>query len=352
MQPFRLRYADRIAGAFLLAVTAVALVALALFIKGQSLFVQRVEYWTLFDDGAGIAPETPVKIAGLEVGKVRRVSLTDDNKVKVVFEVLEDFTGRIRQDPPGFDCEATADTLKRCGSRMTVSLPAGLGAFLPSAGLAISVGDPNNPPVEAGGFVKSVKAKGLQDILQDLQNEGVVQNAQDVVEQVAILLTRINDAKGPVWRSIENVEVVTSRVRNGQGVVGQALAPGSALEQKVNLSLERLDRALGNLEQASADIAGVARDVEGRRQDLLRFVDALDEVAHNARQMSEDLKAFARDSREVPTDVREAVRNLNARIDDLGDILRGLKQSFPINLVLDSPSEATAEAREPDAGAP
>lgn len=334
MIPFRLRYADRIAAVFLIGVGLLFVVSVALFIKGQHLFVKRYEYWTLFDDGGGVAPETPVKIAGIEVGKVRHVSLTDDNQVKVVFEVLEGFADRIRMDPEGLDCEANEEAEKSCGSRVTVSLPAGLGAFLPSSGLSISVGNRSNPPVAPGGFVKTKKAKGLQDILQDLQNEGVVQNAQNLVEQISVLMTRINDAEGPIWQTIENVEAVTQRVRDGQGVVGEALVQNSKLHRRIDQSLRRLDNTLARLEEASTHVATVTQQVEGGREKIDAFLVAMAEVASDLRLVSADLRAFAGDARDIPTGVRQATQNLDRRIDDLGDILRGLKTSFPLNLVV------------------
>lgn len=335
MTPFRLRYADRIAAVFLLGTGILLVMSIALFVKGQNLFVKRYEFWTLFEDGGGVAPETPVKIAGIEVGKVRRVSLTDDNQVKVVFEVLEDFAGRIRMDPKGVDCEADEDSEKRCGSRVTVSLPAGLGAFLPSSGLSISVGNRNNPPVPPGGFVKTKKSKGLQELLADLQKEGVVKNAQNLVEQVSVLITRINDVKGPIWQSVENVEAVTRRVRDGKGVVGEALVDNSKLHRRLDQSLTRLDNTLASLESASNHVASVTEQVEGSRDKIDRFLGAMDEVAAELKQVSLDLRAFASGAREVPKDVRQATQNLDQRIDDLGDIIRGLKTSFPLNLVVE-----------------
>lgn len=341
MAPFRLRNADRIAAVFLLGTGILLVVSIALFIKGQNLFVKRYEFWTLFEDGGGVAPETPVKIAGIEVGKVRRVTLTEENQVKVVFEVLEDFAGRIRMDPEGVDCETDAASEEKCGSRVTVSLPAGLGAFLPSSGLSISVGNRNNPPVPPGGFVKTQKSKGMQELLADLQKEGVVQNAQNLVEQVSVLLTRINDAKGPIWQTIENVEAVTQRVRDGKGVVGEALVDNSKLYRRLDQSLSRLDNTLASLESASTHVATVTAQVEGSRDKIDRFLTAMEEVATELKQVSLDLRAFASGAREVPTDIREATQNLDDRIDDLGDIIRGLKTSFPLNLVVE-------EERKPD----
>ena len=64
----------------------------------------RHQYTTVFSDGGGLKPESPVRIAGIEVGSVRAVTLTPDNKVEVVFDVLDEYADRLRQDPPDGSC--------------------------------------------------------------------------------------------------------------------------------------------------------------------------------------------------------------------------------------------------------
>lgn len=350
MTPFRLRYADRIAALFLVAIAFLCVVSLSFFFRAQSFFVKRYEYTTFFEDGAGVAPETPVKISGIEVGKVRRVSLTDDNRVRVVFEVLEDFAPRIHADPQGYPCETPPAGKPGCGSRVSVNLPAGLGAFLPGSGLSLSVGDARNPTLPPGAVVPTIKAKGLQDFLEDLQKEGVVQNAQTLLAQVTELVTRLNDAQGPLWKTLGHVEAVTRDVQEGKGLVGEALRDDSALRRQVNQSLARLDRTLTHLEESAAHAALLLRDVEGKRPELVGMIDALQGAATDVQVASADLRKVAQAADGIAPELRATVDNLDGRIDDLGDILRGLKRSWPLSMVVETPPPPTT-APSPDAAA-
>jgi hypothetical protein len=375
MMPFRLRHADKLAASFIAAVTVIVLVVLFLVIKGQNLFQGREAFYTVFEEGGGIAPETPVKIAGIEVGQVRAVSLTEANKVRVDFEVLEQFADRVRADPPYIDCEGVAaemaercgfagfaapepepsgpvqkscETLEyerhQCGSRVKVALPGGLGAFLPGGGgLIITVGNMQNDRVASGGLVPSEKAKGLNDILADLAQQGVVQNAQDIVDQIAILLRRVNDAEGPIWESIENVRTVTSRVKEGQGVVGQALTPGSKMEKQLQKAYESLNRSLLFVEQAANQLKQITVKADTDMARLSEAIKNMEEFSVHAKAAAADLRQFSEDAMDVPPDMSDAIKNLDGRIDDLGDIIRGLKKSFPLNLIVD-------ESDRPDKG--
>jgi phospholipid/cholesterol/gamma-HCH transport system substrate-binding protein len=340
--PFRLRYTDQIVAAFLLASATIVVLTVLLVVRSQDLFKRRVSYWTMFDDGGGIKADTPVKIAGIEVGKVKRVELTDKNTVEVQFEILEDYTNRITLDD-GVDCEKDPEPKTRCGARVTMSVPAGIGAFLPTGGgLTINVGNMKNRRVEEAGFVKSEKQEGFADFLNRLQKEDVVKNAQVIVAEIATLLQRINDVEGPIWKSIQNVEVVTTRARDGKGVVGEALKDGSAMQRQVQAAIDSLNRSLENVEKSSSDVAVVTEDIRGQTPEIRAFVKNLEKFSEDAKEVGKKMNDFATESKKVPPDVREAVANLNARIDDLGVMINGLKNTWPFSM----------GDEEPGAGAP
>lgn len=357
MLPFRIRNADRVVAAFLLFVVLGTAAVLLVVVKNQGIFQRRVQFRTIFEDGGGLKPETPVKLAGIEIGSVRSVMLTPDDKVEVVFDVLEQYRDRIVADPPGDLCKKTkvSDMLlddaekqldverkEKCGTRVTVGLPAGLGAFLQS-GLEIRVGNKKtNPLVPSGGFVPAEESEGLNELLARLQKEGLVQAARDIVVQVDTLLKSINDTSGPVQQTLNNVQAATARVASGKGLIGELTRDNSASMQQVQTSLKRLDATIANLEKTSNDVQTVVGDVQTRRESVTRFLDNLDQFSADARQVGVDLRVFAKDARDVPPDIREAVKNLDKRIDDLGDVLKGLKRAVPFGLAEDEEKKRTA----------
>ncbi len=360
--PFRIRHADRLVSGFLLAVLAVLTVAVFLVVRGQGLFKSRHRYTTVFSDGSGLKPESPVRIAGIEVGSVRAVTLTPDNKVEVVFDVLDEYADRLRQDPADGSCtqtsrasmmdsdeqkQAAEAAKKRCGSRVAAGIPAGLGAFLPTSGLIITVGNSDNPLVPPGGFVPADEPEGLSELLARLQKEGIVQSARDIVIQIDELLRSINDPSGPVKLTLAHVEEVTGRAASGKGLVGEVTRDGSPTQRRVAEGLASLERSLAELEKASTDIAAVTASVRARDPEIQRVIAGLDAFADDAKAAGKDLRTFAKDSKSLPPELRNTIGNLNRRIDDLGDIITGIKKSFPLNLVVDdSKSKGTAKPEE------
>jgi phospholipid/cholesterol/gamma-HCH transport system substrate-binding protein len=358
--PFRLRHADRIVAGFLIAVAAATTAVLLVVVKNQGIFQRRVAFRTVFADGGGLRPETPVKLAGIEVGSVRSVQLTDDDRVEVVFDVLEQYRDRVVADPPGELCahRRGSDVLlgdadkklederkAKCGTRVAVGLPAGLGAFL-QAGLELRVGNRrDNPPVPEGGLVPAEESEGLNDLLARLQKEGIVQSARDIVVQIDTLLKQVNDRDGPIQKTLDNLATTSARFAAGRGLVGELTRDDSESMRRVQQGLQRLDGTLAQLEQASKDASAIVGDVAQRRGDVDRFLKNLEQFSTDATQVGADLRVFARDARSVPPDVRDAIRNLDRRIDDLGDVLRGLKRAVPFGLAEDEEQKRTTPAR-------
>lgn len=360
-QPFRIRHADRLVAGFLLAVLAVVAVAVFLVVRGQGLFKSRHEYKTVFSDGGGLKPESPVRIAGIEVGSVRAVTLTPDNKVEVVFDVLDEYADRLRADPADGSCTQTnrssmmdsdeekkvADAAKkRCGSRVAAGIPAGLGAFLPTSGLIIQVGNSDNPLVPPGGLVPADEPEGLSELLARLQKEGIVQSARDIVIQIDELLRNINDPNGHIQQTLSHVEEVAGRAAAGKGLVGEITRDGSPTQRRVGDALASLEKSLAELEKASADVAAVTASVRARDPEIQRFIDGLDQFAADAKVAGKDIRTFSKDIKELPPDLRNTIGNLNRRIDDLGDIITGLKRSFPLNMVVEEPRKKSADKAE------
>lgn len=361
MSSFRLQHTDRIVSAFLLAVLGTLTAAVFFVVRDQGLFKRRIEYRTVFADGGGLKPETPVRIAGIEVGSVRKVTLTKEDKVEVVFDVLEEYADRLTADPSDGSCpskkasmidseeqrKATETAKKNCGARVAASVPAGLGAFLPTSGLVIEVGNRNNARISKGGFVPADESEGLAELIERLQKEGVVQNARDIILQVDALLKNINDPDGSIQQTLAHVATVTGRAAEGKGLVGELTRDNSPTQRQIAASLEKLDKALADLQLSAANIQQVTAGVSGRTAEIDGFITRLSGFADDAATVGKDLSTFASDARAIPPDVRAAIANLNSRIDDLGVIVRGLKNTFPFNMVGDDEKKPAAPARAP-----
>ncbi|MBL93560.1 MAG: hypothetical protein CMH56_17300 [Myxococcales bacterium] len=312
MQSFRLKHSDKMVWVFLTGVVVILGIVVFLTVKGQNLFEKRLQYRTVFRDGGGLSTGTAVTISGMEVGMVRQLNLNAENNVEVTFEVMERFADRIRED-----------------STVGVQGVGGFGGLVGGGGLIISVGSPNAAPLAEGAMVRSEDQEGLGEMLERWKKEGVIKDLLDIVDQINILLRQMNNPEGPLMKTLTHVEVITQKAESGGGIIGGLTNEDSAMYKNVIASIRRMNQSMANVEQTTKDTAVITKKFRKSSDDI-------DQVMSNMKRLSRDFSGFATDMKKmgnelevVPGELRTTIKNMDARIDDLGEVIATMKNSIP-----------------------
>lgn len=73
--------------------------------SNQSGFGDYIAYRTIVRDASGIFPKTPIKVAGINAGRIKKIELLENNAL-ITFEVLDDVkitkNSRLRIKTVGF----------------------------------------------------------------------------------------------------------------------------------------------------------------------------------------------------------------------------------------------------------
>ena len=88
---------EKIVGTFIISVTVLLLVTVVIIGRGKDWFKKYITYYTVFDEGYNLQPDTAVKLFSANIGKVKDITLVGD-KVEVTLKILDDFRSRIRTD--------------------------------------------------------------------------------------------------------------------------------------------------------------------------------------------------------------------------------------------------------------
>lgn len=246
-------------GAFV--ISGLVLIGVSIFLLGDFTFEKRYDMQVEFSDVANLAGDAPVKLSGVEVGKVAGIELVD-SKALVRIKVRDGV--RIYKD-----AEFSIGSTGIIGSKF----------------LQIDQGKPGSGVFKAGDDAKGLdpvsieksltKTLGsLQAILDDLNTPGprgtVSQNLKDTVANVREITSNLNDllesTRPQLERSMARAEEITQKL--------------DALLDKSNRMMESLASgkgAVGTLlhdEQVKDDVketivsikevAGTAKDVFGR----------------------------------------------------------------------------------------
>ena len=75
----------RIVGIFVLSAVLVIVGLVLLQIQSSHLLDKRVNYHAFLTNAQGVSTKTLIHVSGIEVGQVKSIEITDDNKVHVQF---------------------------------------------------------------------------------------------------------------------------------------------------------------------------------------------------------------------------------------------------------------------------
>lgn len=93
---FSIRYAEQIVGALVVLALAILVVVVLMLGRNQRWFARDYEYVTFLDSAAGVSVNMAITYRGFTMGNVRRITLTQDNRVEVRFTIFEENNDRVR----------------------------------------------------------------------------------------------------------------------------------------------------------------------------------------------------------------------------------------------------------------
>jgi phospholipid/cholesterol/gamma-HCH transport system substrate-binding protein len=227
----------------LLSVAAITVAAFVIFlVSGEGgFFWQRYTLKTKFDNVAGLKPGAPVRVAGVEVGAVKKVAF-EGTAVEITFQLSRDMQPRI-----------TTESTAVIGS---VSL-------LGEASLDLTASRTGTPLPEFG-YVPGRRTPG--------QLADVADGATKGLEQATLLIKDIRSGKGTVGRLftdealyrdvqgfVDAAEAVTQNLRAGRGTVGQLLND-DAVARNLDTSLRNLQAVTARLNAGEGSLGKLLTD--------------------------------------------------------------------------------------------
>jgi phospholipid/cholesterol/gamma-HCH transport system substrate-binding protein len=246
-------------GAFVLA--GLVCIAAAIFLLGDYTFERRYTLYVTFTDVANLTKEAPVKLAGVEVGKVKDLVL-EDQHAKVVAVIRE-----------GVDVYNDAQ------------FSIGSTGIIGSKFLQIDQGHASKGAIPAGSTIRGVDPVSiekaltqtldkLQAMLDDMTKEGprgsLTHNLRDTVANVREMTANLNDlivtTKPKLEKALDRSDDITQKLddllaKSNQMMTGLSTdkgAVGALLhDEKVK---EDVKETIANVK----DVAATAKDVFGR----------------------------------------------------------------------------------------
>ncbi len=251
-------------------------------------FQNNTPYKTYLTSITGLKVGDPVRLAGVDVGKITRIVILND-KIEIDFEVK-----------PG--TRIKSDTV--AGLRLTNLLG---GQFL-----GLSFGSPNAPVLPPGSAIAGkdvanidIIVDNLSDVIKDAKSlvTNLNKNQEEVMHKVAGIL---DENRGNIRDAITNIDSITRKFDRGDG----------------SLALLLNDKKLYNdTSGAMASLRGVAGKIERGEGTLGKLVND-DLLYRDATAMLADLRVGVKDLNAGLHDAREITAQINSGQGTLGKLLK------------------------------
>ncbi len=248
----------------IVSLVALAIASFLIFMVSGSggFFWQRYGLKTVFPDIQGLKVGAPVRVAGVEIGSVKKIDFIGD-KVEVAMEVGKEQMERITDRST-----ASLGSISLLGEAAVDITPNSQGTPIPEWGYVRSGPPPGSLATAAEAATKSLETTNalLEEVKQGrgtlgklVTDDTLYQQLNDFVESAEAVTHGINSGRGTLGRlvtdptaaksleqSLENLQMVTARIRNGEGSLGHLLNDDT-LSKSVTSATSNLDAITGRI---------------------------------------------------------------------------------------------------------
>lgn len=273
-----------------------ALLALGVMIElvqGWHPFQTQKAYKAYFSSAVGLKVGDPVRLAGVEVGRVEEITIAG-SRVRVGFYVVGGTTLRT-------DSVAEVQRTNLLG-----------GQFL-----GLTFGSPESPELPAGSEVKTRQSATIDQLVDNLNR-----NQQRVLGALGDLVAQ---SREPLRRAVDNLADITGKINRGEGTLGH-LVNDSQLYLRMNATMGHLDTILTGIDRGEGTLGRLAKDPA--------LYDNAVAAAANLRDISAHIKAgkgtlgrlyaddtLYKNATFALTDIRAVARKINQGNGTLGKLV-------------------------------
>jgi len=269
----------------------IAIVIMSLMVtSNQSGFGSYITYRTIISDASGIFPKTPIKVAGINAGRIKSIEL-QGNKALINFEVLE----KVKIT------ENSELKIKSVG-------------FLGDKFLEISVGT-SDKRLSENSFIESIEGGGIESLVKD---------ASEVMKDVKVIVSSIKESLVPPGEE-PPIKAILADV---QDIMKNTKEVTQSLKKVISGNEEKMNSIIANFDSFSEQLA-----YQMNKDEPASAITDLKGILAKTDNMMKDLESIVRDVRngkgtvgkflvedDIADEVRETlagVKKIVSRVDNI-----------------------------------
>ena len=346
----------RAVGLLVLATLGMLFVMLWIANRQIGFFGQTYRLYGVLDNVRHLQKTTTVTLAGLKIGEVSALTITDYNEIRIELTLDQKYQFRIRSDS---FAQVKTDLLGN--ARIEISMGAPEQALLPDGAriafrrapdLDVLIIQAQQELAQVGAVLANVRTLteelkrpdgrllGTLDAVAQmtqafsLQLTGhlervgtVLHDAAELSGQLKPLLRDLTVVSGEMSRSASDLAVVSERIRQGQGVLGELTDSRSPLSGHILASARKLDVMMNDLAKLASRLPHYSQQTE-------RILQHSEQMMAQLAEASRQAPGLMGQSRRVTEDVDDMVGAIRR-----SPLLRALNSLTPESPLLDAPRD-------------
>jgi phospholipid/cholesterol/gamma-HCH transport system substrate-binding protein len=215
---------------------AALLIMVLVIAQQQQLWEKRVQFRAVFKNISGLKEGSEVRLAGVTVGNVKKITIDPKGQIIVTFEVVGKYRNQIRKD-----------------SRATI----GFQGLLGDKSLDLTPGSPDQPEIAANGEVTAVEPFDITELFAKATPS--LENVQRLLNNLASLSESLTKPGGKFEKSMAEVSQIVAKVNKGKGSLGQILNDPALYQESVQ-AVANIRRFAASLEDNKGALGALVKD--------------------------------------------------------------------------------------------
>jgi phospholipid/cholesterol/gamma-HCH transport system substrate-binding protein len=326
-KPFKFRYVNEIAGAFVLLVAGLFIVGVILTGRAQGWFERHRTVFIIFpvEGSSGLQEGAGVEMLGTTAGTVERIQVEADGRMRAALSIREDFYRYVRIDSKVI----LRKTFVVAGDAY-VEITRGQGEEPPDDHVfSCEIGRELITTIQeiADELRESRLAESILTTIDEVRESmiAVLDRAEETLAAHAALAEDLGDAEDGLPQLVARLDRITARLEAGEGAAGMVLSDPAFAENLGAVaalseeSLREIGSILKNVQEATAKLPELTETMELTR-DVLKDVKALTAGLPDTERLDEFMKTL----QAILQDIQKATALLPSLAETMGEEVRDI----------------------------
>ncbi len=273
----------------------------------KDLFSAKYRVYFISESGSGFIEGMPVKLSGFRIGRVKKIELTEDARVRVVAEINRKYERWIRDD-----------SVARLSKEGLIGDPY----------VEVTAGSAERRMLANNDAIPYVKEGGMEEL---------VEKAKPVLNEITEIIHYVNDPEGDIKVMLSNLKDLSIEARETRKAVDATLKDAGKsirdadrlvldMNDRTKVLIENADRTISRLDPVITRIEEITGKAGTAVDKLPETMEKVDRIADNMKLLTDAL------AKETPR-IREILVNADETLRESKEMVKGVRESWPVRLM-------------------